>query len=76
MIRPVLEVADIFRAWVDGFIDRSGARISWPQLKVIYSSGYTDSRLAGRGFDEDKVDLLRKPYTVDDLRRRVDQALG
>jgi hypothetical protein len=35
MIRPVLEVADIFRAWVDGFIDRSGARISWPQLKVI-----------------------------------------
>jgi len=35
MSRPVLEVADIFRAWVGRFIDRSGARISWPQLKVI-----------------------------------------
>jgi len=35
MSRPVLEVADIFRAWVGRFIERSRARISWPQLKVI-----------------------------------------
>jgi hypothetical protein len=35
MSRPLLEVADIFRAWVGRFIDRSRARISWPQLKVI-----------------------------------------
>lgn len=35
MSRPLLEVADIFRAWVDRFIERSRARISWPQLKVI-----------------------------------------
>jgi len=48
----------------------------WPGLRVIFSSGYTDSRLAGRGFDEDKVELLRKPYTVDELRRRVEQALA
>jgi CheY-like chemotaxis protein len=47
----------------------------WPQLKVIYSSGYADSRLAGRGFDEAAVDLLRKPYTVDQLRERVARAL-
>ncbi len=48
----------------------------WPHLRVIYSSGYTDSRLAGRGFDEDAVDLLRKPYTVAQLRDRVARALG
>ncbi len=47
----------------------------WPDLRVVYSSGYTDSRLAGRGFDEDAVDLLRKPYTVDELRERVERAL-
>jgi hypothetical protein len=35
MSRPVLEVADIFRAWVGRFIDRNGLRICWPQLKVI-----------------------------------------
>jgi two-component system cell cycle sensor histidine kinase/response regulator CckA len=48
----------------------------WPDLRIVYSSGYTDSRLAGRGFDEDSADLLRKPYTVDELRRRVAQELG
>jgi hypothetical protein len=35
MSRPLLEVADIFRTWVGRFLDRSRARISWPQLKVI-----------------------------------------
>lgn len=35
MNRPVLELADIFRAWVGRYIDRNCPRISWPQLKVI-----------------------------------------
>ncbi len=35
MNRPTLEVADIFRAWVGRFIERSRARVSWPQHKVI-----------------------------------------
>ena len=35
MSRPVLEVADIFRAWVGCYIDRNGPRVCWPQLKVI-----------------------------------------
>lgn len=49
--------------------------LRWPDLRVVYSSGYTDSRLAGRGFDEDSVDLLRKPYSVDELRDRVTKVL-
>ncbi len=35
MSRPVLEVADIFRAWAGRFIEHSRTRISWPQHKVI-----------------------------------------
>jgi hypothetical protein len=35
MSPPLLEVADIFRTWAGRFIERSRARISWPQLKVI-----------------------------------------
>jgi len=33
--RPALEVADIFRAWAGRYIERSRARISWPQHKVM-----------------------------------------
>jgi hypothetical protein len=35
MKRPTLEVADIFRAWAGRFIERSRARVSWPQHKVM-----------------------------------------
>jgi hypothetical protein len=35
MSRPTLEVADIFRAWAGRFLERSRARISWPQHKVM-----------------------------------------
>ena len=35
MNRPTLEVADIFRAWAGRFIERSRARVSWSQHKVI-----------------------------------------
>jgi hypothetical protein len=35
MTQPTLEVADIFRACVGSFLERSRARISWPQHKVI-----------------------------------------
>jgi hypothetical protein len=35
MSRPVLEVADIFRAWAGRFIEHSPIRISWPQHKVM-----------------------------------------
>jgi hypothetical protein len=33
--RPTLEVADIVRTWAGRFIERSRARISWPQHKVM-----------------------------------------
>lgn len=35
MSRPVLEVADIFRAFAARFVERSRSRVSWPQHKVI-----------------------------------------
>ena len=35
MSRPTLEVADILRAFGSRFVERSRARISWPQHKVM-----------------------------------------
>jgi len=35
MSRPALEVADIFRAFAGHFVERSRARLSWPQHKVM-----------------------------------------
>ena len=38
MKRPTLEVADIIRVAGDSFIERNGAHLAWPQLKVLRAS--------------------------------------
>jgi hypothetical protein len=35
MNQPALEVADILRAWAGRYVERSRARVSWPQHKVM-----------------------------------------
>jgi hypothetical protein len=35
MSQPVVEVADILRAWAEHYVEHSHARISWPQHKVM-----------------------------------------
>jgi len=35
MSQPALEVADILRAWAGRYVERSRARVSWPQHKVM-----------------------------------------
>jgi hypothetical protein len=51
MNRPVLEVADIFRAFAGRFVERSRARVSWPQHKVIRAIERCRTALLGRHRD-------------------------
>ncbi len=47
-----------------------------PGLEVLFMSGYNDSRLVNRGIEEAKVNLLVKPFTPDQLVRRVSELTG
>jgi two-component system, cell cycle sensor histidine kinase and response regulator CckA len=48
-----------------------------PEMKVLYMSGYSDGVIATRGVAETGLSILRKPFTRDELRRRVeDVAIG
>ncbi len=47
-----------------------------PDLRVLYVSGYPDAALSTEGVLELGVNLLRKPFTVDELRRRVSDVLA
>jgi hypothetical protein len=50
--RPALEVADILRAWAGRFIERSRARVSWPQHKVIRAIERCRTAALGRHRDQ------------------------
>ena len=47
MKRPTLEVADIIRVAGDSFIERNGAHLAWPQVKVLRA--IRDCRTAALG---------------------------
>ncbi len=46
-----------------------------PSLAVVYMSGYTDDAIAHLGTLEEGVGFLAKPFTSDELRRKVRGAL-
>ncbi len=47
-----------------------------PGLQVLFMSGYNDSRLVNRGVARSNTNLLAKPFTPDQLIRRVAELTG
>ena len=46
-----------------------------PQLKTLYTSGYTENTIIHQGRLDPGVQLLSKPYRRADLARKVRQVL-
>ena len=50
---------------------RHQARQEYPDLPVLYTTGYTRNAIVHQGRLDPDVDLLNKPYTQQDLARKV-----
>jgi len=46
-----------------------------PEMKVLYMSGYTDSTLLHQGVLEAEASLIQKPFSPDDLSRKIREVL-
>ncbi|MBN1581098.1 MAG: PAS domain S-box protein [Anaerolineae bacterium] len=46
-----------------------------PEIKVLYMSGYTDDAIVHHGVLDPQVNLIAKPFRVDDLTRQVREVL-
>jgi CheY-like chemotaxis protein len=51
------------------------ARAARPDLAVLYVSGYTDEAIVGRGLLAEEVNFLQKPFTAEDLMRKVREVI-
>ncbi len=47
-----------------------------PEIKVLFTSGYSDKRLAESGLQDSNFDFLAKPYSLDTLARHLNRVLS
>ena len=73
--RIALVIADVVMPRMGGTELAAWLRALDPQLKVLFSSGYTEEALAAAGTSSTGVDFLPKPYTPLGLARKVREML-
>ncbi len=70
-----LLVTDVVLPEMSGTKATEALRLHYPDLKVLYMSGYTDEAILRHGVVQDQVAFVRKPFTVVSLTRMVREVL-
>jgi CheY-like chemotaxis protein len=52
------------------------ARVLRPDLKVLFITGYAENAVVGNGHLDSGMELLTKPFSLDDLSRRVSDLIA
>jgi FixJ family two-component response regulator len=47
----------------------------YPDLRVLYISGYSDEEISARGILDPEMSFLQKPFTLDELEAKLGELL-
>ncbi len=68
-----LVITDVIMPLMGGKVMAEWLKTTYPDLKILFTSGYTDDAIAHHGVLETGVEFLPKPYTPATLARKVRQ---
>ncbi|HUD46345.1 MAG TPA: response regulator [Candidatus Baltobacteraceae bacterium] len=71
-----LVITDIIMPLMGGKVMAEWLKTSYPNLKILFTSGYTDDVVSNNGTLQPGVEFLAKPYTPSTLARKVRDMLG
>src|SRR5580658_7236165 len=70
-----LVVTDVIMPVMGGLVMAEWLKTTYPDLKILFTSGYTEDAIAHHGVLEQGVAFLPKPYTPATLARKVRELL-
>jgi DNA-binding NtrC family response regulator len=70
-----LVVTDVIMPQMGGKVMAEWLKATYPDLKVLFTSGYTHDALAEHGVLEPGIEFLPKPYTLATLAGKVRELL-
>lgn len=71
-----LLLTDVVMPGIKGPDVYSQIAASHPEIKVLYMSGYSENVLDSRHTDRKNAGFIQKPFSIQELRREVDELLG
>lgn len=73
---PDLVLTDLTMPGIGGAALARRLKEQWPDLAVIFMSGFSAEELQRRGALDTREDLIQKPFTPEELRAAVGKVLG
>ena len=70
-----LAVTDVIMPQMGGTVMAEWLKVTYPDMKILFTSGYTDDALAQHGVVGTGVEFLPKPYTPSTLSHKVRELL-
>jgi signal transduction histidine kinase len=70
-----LVVTDVIMPYMSGEVMAEWLKSRYPELKILYTSGYTDEAIVHHGVLQPEVEFLAKPYNPATLTRKVRELL-
>ena len=70
-----LVVTDVIMPLMGGKVMSEWLKVNYPDIKILFTSGYTDDAISHHGVLDAGVDFLPKPYTPATLTRKVRELL-
>ena len=70
-----LVVTDVVMPQMGGTVLADKLKILRPNIKILFTSGYTDKTIVNYGVLEEGIDFLQKPFALDVLVRKVREVL-